>query len=312
MKIARRVEDAAGFAPAAVTIGNFDGVHAGHQHLFEEVVRAARELGARPTVLTFDPHPARVVAPERAPKLLTPVEERCEWMGRSGIEQVLVLPFDSGMARLSPEEFVKRIVVETLGAKIVLVGDNFRFGHKQSGDTRLLAELGARYGFATRIVEAIRMRGRVVSSSEVRRLVESGDVGMACRLLKRPYALTGEVVQGHGVGAKQVVPTLNLRVLGEVLPKRGVYITRTFDLDSARQWESITNAGYRPTFGGDAELSIETFLLSMFEGAAPSRIRLEFLRRVREEKKFESPEALKAQIMRDVSRARAYFRRLAR
>lgn len=312
MRIARRIEDAGAFAPSAVSIGNFDGVHAGHQHLFEEVIQAARETGSRPTVLTFDPHPARIVAPQRAPRLLTEVEERCELMARSGIEQVLVLPFDAELARLTPEEFVQRILVETLGAKIVLVGDNFRFGHKQAGDTQLLAELGARWGFATRIVGAIRMRGRVVSSSEVRRLVENGEVGMACRFLRRPYALTGDVVHGHGVGSKQVVPTLNLRVVGEVLPRRGVYISRTHEIASARSWPSITNLGYRPTFGGDPELGIETFLLHALEGATPSRIRLEFLRRVRDERKFESPEALKAQVMHDVSRARTYFRRVAK
>jgi riboflavin kinase/FMN adenylyltransferase len=312
MKIARRVEEAAGFAPSAVTIGNFDGVHLGHRHLFDEVARTAREMGARPTVLTFDPHPARVVAPDRAPRLLTPVEERCELMASSGIEQVLALPFDSELARLTPEEFVKQIVVETLGAKIVLVGDNFRFGHKQAGDARLLTELGSRYGFETRIVGAVKLRGRVVSSSEVRRLVEAGEVARACRFLKRPYGISGEVVRGHGVGSKEVVPTLNLKTSSEVLPRRGVYITRTRDFDSPRKWESITNIGVRPTFGGDGELSIETFLLEALAGATPARIRLEFLRRVRDERKFENPEALKAQVLSDVSRARTYFRRLAR
>ncbi|HLH38587.1 MAG TPA: bifunctional riboflavin kinase/FAD synthetase [Bryobacteraceae bacterium] len=311
MRIARRIEEAAGFAPSVVTIGNFDGVHLGHQHLFEEVVRAASEARANPTVLTFDPHPARVVAPDRAPRLLTPIEERCRLMDQYGIAQVLILPFDETLARLSPDDFVREILVRTLGTKIVLVGDNFRFGHKQSGDTHLLAQLGERYGFETRIVSAVRLRNRVVSSSEVRKLVEAGQVSIACRLLKRPYALLGEVVRGHGIGAKQVVPTLNLRVSGEVLPKRGVYITRTRDLDCSRAWRSITNIGYRPTFGGDSELSVETFLLEPLEGLPPGRIRVEFLHRVRDEKKFESPEALKSQVLRDVNRAQSYFRRIS-
>jgi len=310
MKIARRIEEAAGFAPSAVTIGNFDGVHLGHQHLFEEAVRAASEARARPTVLTFDPHPARVVAPDRAPGLLTPIEERCRLIEQYGIAQVLILPFDETLARRSPEEFVREILVQTLGTKIVLVGENFRFGHKQSGDTRLLARLGEQYGFETRIVSAIRLRNRIVSSSEVRKLIEAGRVSLACRMLKRPYALCGEVVRGHGIGSKQVVPTLNLRVSGEVLPRRGVYITRTADVDSSRQWRSITNIGYRPTFGGDSGLSIETFLLDPLEDPPPGRIRVEFLHRVREEKKFESPEALKSQVLRDVNRAQSYFRRI--
>ncbi len=311
IRIERSLEEAAGFGPSALTIGNFDGVHAGHRHLFREVVAAARERGAKPTVLTFDPHPARVVAPDRAPRLLNAPDERCALMEGQGIEQALILPFTKEVANLTPEEFVERIVVGALGARVVLVGENFRFGNKQAGDTHVLAELGRRFGYETRIVGAVKCRGRVVSSSEVRRLIDAGDVALACRLLDRPYSLAGDVVPGHGVGSKQTVPTLNLATNSEVLPRNGVYITRTRDLDGSHRWNSITNIGYRPTFGGDA-LSIETFLLEPLEGASPARIRVEFLRRVRDERKFESPEALKAQILRDVGRALAFFRRLAR
>jgi riboflavin kinase/FMN adenylyltransferase len=309
MRVARSLSEAAGFGPSALTIGNFDGVHAGHRHLFAEVVAAAREAKARATVLTFDPHPACVVAPDRAPRLLSTPEERCTLMEGQGIEQVLVLPFTTDVARLTPHEFIEQIVVAVLGAKVVLVGENFRFGHKQAGDTRLLAELGVSFGYDTRIVGAIKRRGRVVSSSEVRRLIDAGEVSLACRLLERPYALSGEVVSGHGVGSKQTVPTLNLKTTAEVLPRNGVYITRTHDLDRARRWNSISNIGMRPTFGGDA-LTIETFLLEPLSDPSPTHIRVEFLRRVRDERKFESPEALRAQILRDVSRAQTFFRRL--
>jgi riboflavin kinase/FMN adenylyltransferase len=308
VRVARSLEEAADFGPSALTIGNFDGAHAGHRHLFRQVVEAARERGLRPTALTFDPHPAFLVAPERAPRLLTTPEERCALMAEEGIEQVLILPFTADVARMSPEEFVSHIVANGLGARVVLVGDNFRFGHKHAGDTRALEDLGERYGYQTRIVSVVKRRGRIVSSGEVRRLIEAGRVALACRLLERPYALSGDVVHGHGVGSKQTVPTLNLRTQAEVLPATGVYITRTYDLYSGRFWNSISNIGYRPTFGDD-ELSIETFLLDKLE-APPERIRVEFLRRVREERKFESPEALKAQILRDVERAQAYFRRL--
>ncbi len=306
MRLARTMEQAAGFGASAVTIGNFDGVHIGHQHLFKLVSDAARRCGGTPTVLTFDPHPAKVVAPERAPRLLTTPEERIGLMARYGIEQVLLLPFSADVARLSPEEFVDRILVRALGAKAVVVGDNFRFGHKQAGDTRLLAELGSRYGYETSIAGAVKCRGRVVSSSAVRALIDAGNMALACRFLNRPYALSGIVVRGHGIGSKQTVPTLNLKTEAEVLPARGVYITRTHD--KSRSWNSITNVGVRPTFGGQ-ELSIETFLLEPLIGETPSQIRVEFLRRVREERKFESPEALKEQIMRDVARAQTYFRR---
>ena len=306
MRIARTIQEAAGFGPSAVTIGNFDGVHIGHQHLFSEVGEAAAQHGAKPTVLTFHPHPATVVAPERAPRLLTTPEERAALMHKYGIEQVLLLPFTSEVARLSPEDFIKQIIVETLGAKIVLVGDNFRFGHKQAGGTALLRDLSTRYGYETCIAGAIQYRGRVVSSSAVRNLIEVGNVSLACRFLNRPYALSGEIVHGHGIGSKQTVPTLNLKTAAQVLPAHGVYITRTFS--DSRRWNSITNIGFRPTFGGE-ELSIETFLLQPLEGGTPSSIRLEFLKRVRDERKFESPEALKSQIFRDVARAQSYFRR---
>jgi riboflavin kinase/FMN adenylyltransferase len=175
-----------------------------------------------------------------------------------------------------------------------------------------LAELGRQLGFETRFVDPIRWRGRVVSASEVRRKIATGEVVRAGRLLARPYEIAGDIVPGHGVGSKQTVPTLNLRTDSQVLPARGVYVTRTTDTGDGRRWNSITNIGYRPTFGGDDTLSIETFLLDPFEGATPHRIRLQFLHRVRDERKFDSPEALRKQILRDAGQARTYFRRAAR
>lgn len=297
--------------PSAVTIGNFDGVHAGHRSILRRVVQLAREHGWTPAAITFDPHPTRVVAPARAPQLLTTIEQRCELMRREGIELVIVIPFTPEVAQLTPEQFVSRILVDALKARAVLVGENFRFGARQAGDVHTLQELGSRYGFEVEIVEGVRRHGRMVSSSDIRRLIGDGNMTVAWRELERPYAVEGEIVPGHGIGSKQTVPTLNLATAAEVLPARGVYITCTEDLDSGRRWDSITNVGYRPTFGGDS-LTIETFLLSPLEGDAPRRIRLSFLRRVREERKFDSAEALKAQILKDVSRANAWFRRLRR
>ncbi len=294
---------------SVLTIGNFDGVHAGHRQILRRVVELSRENNLRPAVLTFDPHPTRVVAPERAPRLLTTIEERVALIREQGIEEVVVLPFTIDVARLTPEEFVERVVVGQLHARIVMVGDNFRFGHKQAGDIKTLTELGVRFEFQTHVVDAVRRRGRVVSSSEIRRLIEHGDVAMAGRLLERPYDLTGDVVSGHGIGSKETVPTLNLSTPAEVIPANGVYITRTRDVETGDLWNSITNVGTRPTFDGDS-LTIETFLLSSFEGLTPGRISVEFFRRVRPEQKFESAGALKQQILRDVGRAQTFFRRL--
>jgi riboflavin kinase/FMN adenylyltransferase len=301
----------ADFGPSALTIGNFDGVHFGHRRILRRLNEIAQARGWKPSVLTFDPHPTRVVAPERSPRLLTKPAERPPLMEAEGVRQVLILPFTREIAQYSPEDFVRRLLVERLGAKIVLVGDNFRFGHKQAGNTQVLAELGGRYGFATEIVPAVKCRGRVVSSSAVRELIESGGVAGAARYLERAYALEGEVVAGRGVGSKQTVPTLNLSTEAEVIPARGVYITRTCDVEGRRAWNSITNVGYRPTFGESEELSIETFLLEPLTGDTPRRIRVEFLRRVREERKFERPEDLKAQIFKDVRTVQSYFRRRA-
>jgi riboflavin kinase/FMN adenylyltransferase len=309
MRIFRSLEAAHDFGPSALTIGNFDGVHYGHRRILRRVRELASANGWKASVLTFDPHPTKVVAPDRSPLLMTSPDRRAELMREEGIEQVLILPFTAELAQLAPEEFVRRILVERLGVRAVLVGDNFRFGHRHEGNVALLEQLGRRYGFLTEIVHEVTCRGRVVSSSGIREIVQSGRVSLAARLLLDPYALEGEVVSGRGVGSKQTVPTLNLATAAELIPARGVYVTRTRDLDADRSWASITNIGYRPTFGASDELSIETFLLDPLEGETPGRIRIEFLRRVRDERKFDSPEALRAQILRDVRTAQTWFRR---
>jgi riboflavin kinase/FMN adenylyltransferase len=308
--ILRNPEEAAALGPTAVTIGNFDGVHLGHQALLRATVEAARERGLRAVAMIFDPHPMCIVAPQRAPRLLTSIEERCALLGDLGIDHVLVVPFTRGLSQLSPEQFAARFLRDTLHARVVLVGRRFHFGHKQAGNAAVLEALGAHLGYATQFVAEVVWRGRTVSASAVRKCVLGGDVATACRLLGRPHAVAGQIVRGHGIGSKQTVPTLNLRTEAQVLPARGVYITRTADFADGRRWPSLTNLGYRPTFGGDEQLSIETYLLDPLEGAAPAAIRLEFLRRLRDEKKFETAGGLKAQILLDARRARSYFRRL--
>jgi riboflavin kinase/FMN adenylyltransferase len=312
VRVYRSVAEAAGaFGPSVLTIGNFDGVHFGHRQILRRVRALAAAHGWKPSALTFDPHPTRVVAPHRQQRLLTSPIERAELMHEEGIAQVLILPFTPEVAQLSPEDFGRTLLVDALDAHAVLVGENFHFGHRQAGDVRVLAEIGRRLGFEVEIVPAVCCRGRMVSSSRVRELIEIGNVSLAARFLMRPYAIAGDVVHGRGVGSKQTVPTLNLATSAEVIPARGVYITQTQEGNGARVWNSITNVGYRPTFGASDELSIETFLLAPLEGPAPERIRLEFLRRVRDERQFASPEALRTQILQDVRVAQNYFRRVA-
>ena len=311
MKIYRSLAEVpSDFGPSALTIGNFDGVHYGHRKILRRLVALAEEHGWKRSVLTFDPHPTCVVRPDRAPRLLTTPERRAELMREEGIEQVLILPFTREVAALTPQEFVDQILVARLGVRAVLVGENFRFGNRQTGNVVQLADFGRRLGFETETIPTVICRGRVVSSSGIREAILAGRVALAGRLLQHPYGLDGDVVKGHGVGARQTVPTLNLATRAEVVPARGVYLTRTADLDSSRAWNSISNVGYRPTFGASDVLSIETFLLDPFDGPTPRRIRVDFLCRVRDERQFESPEALKAQILRDVRCARSYFRRV--
>jgi riboflavin kinase / FMN adenylyltransferase len=310
MRIYRSLDETpANFGPCALTIGNFDGVHYGHRRILRRVRELADARRWMASVLTFDPHPTRIVAPDRTPLLMTTPDRRAELMRREGIEQVLILPFTAELAQLAPEDFVRRILVDRLAARAVLVGDNFRFGHRHAGTVELLAGLGRQLGFETEVVPAVTCRGRIVSSSAVRELLLAGNVSLAARLLLRPYALEGDVVSGRGVGSKQTVPTLNLATTAELIPARGVYITRTRDLDETHEWTSVTNIGYRPTFGASEQLSVETFLLDPLD-ETPRRIAVEFLRRIREERKFETPEALRSQILRDVRVAQTYFRRL--
>jgi len=314
MRVARSLQEAAEFGPTAVAIGNFDGVHIAHRELLSAVLRAARDHALAPSVLTFDPHPASIVAPQRNPRLLSTPVERCTLLAQEGIENVLILPFTVAVSRWTPLEFVERVLARSFHAGAVVVGENFRFGHRQAGNIRVLAELGSHFGFETHVVNAVSLRGRIVSSSEIRKAIEAGKIGVAARMLGRPYSVTGEVVHGRGIGSTQTVPTLNLRTPAEVIPQTGVYVTRTTDPDNdSQRWDSITNVGYRPTFADSSapELTIETYLLSPFTPPAPERIRVEFLHRLRDERKFDSAEALKAQILRDVARARTFFRRSA-
>jgi riboflavin kinase/FMN adenylyltransferase len=312
MKIFRSPSEVpADFAPSVITIGNFDGVHIGHRQIMRRVVQLAREMDAQPVVLTFDPHPARVLAPDRAPRLLMTLDQRLREMEVEGIEAVLLIPFSLDFAKLTPEEFVEQTLAGKLKARAVLVGDDFRFGCRQSGNIDTLRELGRKHGFALEAVPGIEHNRNRVSSTLVRELVKQGQVSRACRLLGAPFSLEGNVVAGQGIGSKQTVPTLNLAAESEVLPKTGVYVTSTRDLESPRRWPSITNVGYRPTFDGTS-LTIETFLLEPLTGATPARIGVRFLTFLRDERRFETPEALKAQIMHDIGVANRLHRRLTR
>jgi riboflavin kinase/FMN adenylyltransferase len=290
---------------SAVTIGNFDGIHLGHRELLGRVVNSARELDATSVVVTFDPHPAQILAPERAPKTLTPFALKARLIEQEGIELLAVLRFNRELSMLSPAEFIRCILVEKLRAAIVHVGSNFRFGHQREGDTSLLAELGRKSGFQVETLPMIKVRGQQVSSSQVRHSLSEGHVEIAGRMLGRPYTVSGAIVTGEGIGHKKTVPTLNLGPTEQQLPKSGVYITRTRVAGAVH--DSVTNVGHKPTFG-QHRLTVETFLLNFRGEVQAEEMEIDFLHRLRDEIKFPDAEALKQQIQQDVKRSLKFFR----
>jgi phosphoribosyl 1,2-cyclic phosphate phosphodiesterase len=306
-----RRSSAEGGRGSVIAIGTFDGIHLGHQQVLQFAIKRAKECGAVSTALTFEPPPVKVLRPEAAPARISTNQQRMDWFGVLGLEAAVVLPFTKDLAALSPEEFVEQILVRQLQVRAVVVGDNFRFGHKQAGDVTFLRELGMRHGFEVVVHAPVMLDEEVVSSTLIRKLLAEGNVRHAARLLGRPFVLTGEVVSGTGTGKKFTFPTLNLKPEQELLPSRGVYITRTVLEGETSSHRSVTNVGMRPTFNG-AGLSVETHLLDYSGNFTPKKIEIRFWKRLREERKFSGPEELKEQIAKDIAKANKFFARLRR
>jgi riboflavin kinase / FMN adenylyltransferase len=291
----------------SLTIGNFDGVHLGHQRIVCAVVEKARDSNLKSAVVTFDPHPAKVLKPGSAPTMLETVDQRCQHFADLGVEAVLVLKFDQALAAVSAEDFVKRILVDSLRVREMFVGDNFRFGQKQRGDVKMLQAMGRDDGFNVNIVEPKTLDGQIVSSSAIRQALRDGRVADAERMLGRPFALAGEIVSGTGMGRKLIVPTLNLKTAQETLPKNGVYVTQS-TVDGAT-YGSVTNIGVRPTFDG-TKLAIESYLFGFSAFVTGGPLEVKFLHRLRDEQKFAAPDALKKQVLHDIERAQALYAEL--
>jgi len=293
-----------GREPIVATIGNFDGVHLGHRAILASVIDAAKARSAPSLLITFDPHPLAVVAPSRRPKLLQTRRQKLDCLESSGLDGMLLLPFDRPLAALSGEEFFGGFLAERIRFAAVHVGRNFRFGRARGGDVRLLESIGSSLGFSVVAVPPVEIGGQTVSSSAIRGAIEDGDVAAAAAMLGRAFALTGEVVRGQGRGRTLEFPTANLAVENETIPKRGVYITETLAL--ASRFPSITNVGFRPTFGG-TQLTVESHLLDVDEDLYGERIEVRFLARLRDEQTFPGPAELADQIARDQAAATSYF-----
>lgn len=298
----------AAFGPTVAAVGNFDGVHCGHREILAAVTAEARGSGARAVAITFDPHPEQFLRPAQAPQRIAPNAERLRWLAETGIDAVLVLPFDAALAHLAPRAFVEQILVGALQVRSIHEGRNFRFGHGAAAGVEELARMGAELGFAVHVHEAIRVRGMEVSSSAIRALVAAGDVRRARWLLGRPFAVLSTPAHGRGIGARLLVPTVNLAPYEGLLPAFGVYVTR-LGIDG-RAFQAVTNVGNRPTFG-KASFAVESHILDFepLDMNEETPVELEFLLRLRGEREWPSHEALKAQIFKDVARAKRYFRR---
>jgi len=287
-----------------VSIGSFDGVHIGHQKILRAVMERARQSGALAAVLTFDPHPLKIVRPQDSPPLLMTTHQRLAAFEQLGLDAALVLRFDRPLSMLTPEEFAQRILVATLAVRGVMVGANFRFGRGQAGDVLRMEEIGRNWGFEVRTIAPVSLGGAIVSSTAIRSAVAAGDVVKAEKLLGRPFALEGEIRTGTGQGRRLIVPTLNLATQNELLPKPGVYITQS--RWAGETYGSATNVGMRPTFNGQ-RLTIESHLFEFSAELQSGPLEVLFRRRLRDEQKFSGPQELKAQVLRDLKRARDFF-----
>jgi riboflavin kinase/FMN adenylyltransferase len=298
-----------GWHQPVLALGNFDGLHRGHMKIVDRVRQRAGERGAAPVVMTFDPHPPRIVRPDKAPPLLMTTAQRLEAFARAGMQGVAVIRFSTEISHWEPEAFVRRALVEWAHVSEVWVGANFLFGHDRSGNFSLLRTLGARDGFRAEKIDPVRYKDFVVSSTRIRRLVSEGRVDEAGALLGHHYFIDGTVVEGDRRGRTIGVPTANLQSDNELLPPRGVYATLA--TDDGTTMPSVTNVGVRPTFGGGEREVVETHLLDVERELYGRRLRIAFLQRIRDERAFPDVDALTEQIAADIRQARRLFDRIS-
>jgi riboflavin kinase / FMN adenylyltransferase len=311
MQILRQLADIpADFGPSIATIGNFDGVHRGHQWVIAEVVSRARSLGQRSVAITFDPHPARVIRPESSQPLITPLAKKLELLSATGIDATLILPFTEELSRMTARTFATDVLQQNLHVTELHEGENFRFGYQAQAGVESLEALGRELGFSVRVYAPRHLRGEAISSSRIRQLITEGDVSHVRALLGRSFAVHSTPASGRGYGTRYTVPTINLAPYAELLPANGVYITSLTvgTGPSSETFDAVTNVGNRPTFGADS-FAVESYLLNFhpIELNESTPLTLTFLRRLRAEMRWPNPEALKEQIGRDVAKAKRYF-----
>jgi riboflavin kinase/FMN adenylyltransferase len=292
---------------SVVALGTFDGVHLGHREVLRRCVSRAKQENVPSVVFTFHKHPLEVIRPQFAPELLTDLEDKLALIQDAGIENTVIARFDDEMARATPEEFVRESLVDSLRAKWVVVGFNYTFGWKAEGNAKSLKDLGEKYGFGVEVSKPVVVDGTVVSSTRIRTALAKGDVEAACEMLGRPFSIKGKIVRGHSRGMTLGYPTVNLDVSREItLPQRGVYAS--YVRVEGRMFKAVTNVGTRPTFQGEAT-TVETHIIGFEGDLYGETLRVLFAKRLRDEIRFESGEALACQISQDVERAKAVLDR---
>jgi len=286
-------------------IGIFDGVHRGHQYLIKKMLTTAQRLGARPVVITFFPHPAHVLRPDLKLGYLTSLDDRFRCLSDLGVAICLVVRFNRSFAKIHPEKFIKDILVKKLGVKAVFVGDDFRFGKDRSGDIALFQKLAVEYGYEMHAVSALKQGRTIISSTRIRKLVGEGKLNEAARLLGRGVSISGAVVKGSNRGKRLGFPTANIAYEVDILPPQGVYVVKV--LLGKKKYLSLANIGTRPSFEKQiSKLHLEVHILDFSKNIYGQRLEVEFLKKVRNEKKFSNPQELVQQIQKDESFARKY------
>ena len=287
----------------AVAIGNFDGVHLGHRKILNVLVEDAKKSNLFPLLLTFHPHPAKILTKKKI-ELLQTIEQRLDEIKKSGVQMTVVLSFDKELSQISPEDFIRTIVVQKLKAKKVVVGDNFRFGIDRTGDVSTLHKWAPHYGYSVQSVAPVTIQGSVVSSSSIRKFLHQGDIERANLLLGRAYEIEGTVVRGKSRGKRLGYPTANIHPLNDIAPP-GIFISEVGI--GSRTYPAITHVGSKPTFD-ETDIMIESYIIDYDGSLYQKKLRVFFLKKIREEKKFETPKALSLQIKNDLEKTRTFFK----
>lgn len=289
------------FTNSVITLGNFDGIHLGHQELVRMVMKRAQEIRGQSMVVTFRPHPLKVLAPEKCPPLISIYEEKIELFRKLGIDVLVKIPFSLHFAEMSPRDFVRKILCDLLGLKEIFVGYNYRFGRGREGTTQTLRAMGEEFNFRVNEVKQIALKSEVISSTRIRQLLTAGEVEHAAELLGRPYAITGIVIRGDSRGKTLGFPTANIASKHAIVPANGVYAVKLSARDTC--YSGVVNIGVRPTFETKS-LAIEVHVFDFNEDLYGEEVTIYFIRKIREERKFETSEALIGQISRDIRAAR--------